>query len=73
LFQRNVAPKGRDVNKPQNRDAVEKERLKERRFGYNRYQPEVVDKPFVTLTKAAGFIPGTHSSPDYPLVNVWLI
>jgi hypothetical protein len=46
------------VHRPQNREAIEKERLKERDFGYVRHHPEVIDKPFITLTKAAGYIPG---------------
>ena len=58
VCQRNVVPRGRDVHRPQNREAIEKERLKERDFGYLRYQSEVIDKPFITLTKAAGYIPG---------------
>jgi hypothetical protein len=49
------------VHRPQNREAIEKERLKERDFGYLRYHPEVIDKPFITLTKAAGYIPGMQS------------
>lgn len=58
VSQRNVVPRGRDVHRPQNREAIEKERLKERDFGYVRHHPEVIDKPFITLTKAAGYIPG---------------